>query len=286
MSAVRATPPVISSRAAYPLRRQNLPWRAKCGMPCGRVAEEVTGILKIGEFEPYTGPSERLHAKVANHLGLAIVRGDLKPGQALPPELQLCDMLGVSRTAMREAIRGLVAKGLIASRPRLGTRVREPAHWNHLDPDVLRWRVETTDTETYLKKMFQLRYATEPAAAAMAAINADAEDHARLRRDFQAMVDAGDDNAAWVEADLLFHRSIYLATHNEFFWPIGQLFSFGLRQMFDIAAQGSHRPRAIVEHRDVLNAILDGKPDLARATALTLLGNATVDIDHIRHSRG
>lgn len=245
----------------------------------------VAGILNIGDFEPFAGPAERLHAKVANHLGLAIVRGDLKPGQSLPPELQLCDMLGVSRTAMREAIRGLVAKGMIDSRPRLGTRVREPAHWNHLDPDVLRWRVETTDTETYLKKMFQLRYATEPAAAAMAAINADAEDRARLTRDFQAMVAAGEDNAAWVEADLLFHRSIYLATHNEFFWPIGQLFSFGLRQMFDIAAQGSHRPRAIAEHRDVLNAILDGKPDIARAAALTLLGSATADIDHIRHPR-
>lgn len=47
-------------------------------------------------------------------------------------------MLGVSRTAMRAAIRGLIAKGLIDSKPRLGTRVRDPQYWNHLDPDVLR----------------------------------------------------------------------------------------------------------------------------------------------------
>ena len=47
-------------------------------------------------------------------------------------------MLGVSRTAMREAIRGLIAKGLIDSKPRLGTRVRDPQYRNHLDPDVLR----------------------------------------------------------------------------------------------------------------------------------------------------
>lgn len=243
----------------------------------------VAGILSIENFESFGGTTLRLHARVADHLGLAIVRGDLKPGQALPPELQLCEMLGVSRTAMREAIRGLVAKGLIDSKPKLGTRVREPAHWNHLDPDLLRWRVEVTDTETYLKKMFQLRYATEPAAAAIAAINADEEDHARMSRDFQAMVDAGADNVAWVEADLQFHKSIYLATHNEFFWPIGQLFSFGLKQMFDIAAQGDHRARAIVEHGDLLRAILDRKPDLARAAALTLLGNAATDIDKVRH---
>lgn len=227
--------------------------------------------------------ASKLHVRVADQIGLAIVRGDFAPGEALPPELQLCEMLGVSRTAMREAVRGLVAKGLIDSRPKRGTRVREPAHWNHLDPDVLRWRVDVTDTETYLKKMFQLRRATEPEASALAAVEANAEDHERLSRDFQAMVDAGDDNAAWVEADLAFHKSIYLATHNEFFWPIGQLFSFGLRQMFAIAAQGSHRPRAVVEHRDLLQAILARKPDLARAAALTLLGNATSDIERIRH---
>ena len=225
----------------------------------------------------------KLHVRVADQLGIAIVRGDFGPGQVLPSELQLCEMLGVSRTAMREAMRGLIAKGLIDSRPKRGTRVRDPEYWNHLDPDVLRWRVEVTDVEAYLRKMFQLRRATEPEACALAATEATEEDCARLKRDFQAMVDAGSDNAAWVEADLAFHKSIYLATHNEFFWPIGQLFSFGLRQMFVIAAQGSHRPRAVVEHRDVLEAILAGKPDLARAAALTLLGNATSDIDRIRH---
>ena len=226
----------------------------------------------------------KLHVRVADQLGLAIVRGDFAPGETLPSEVQLSEMLGVSRTAMREAVRGLVAKGLIDSKPKRGTRVRDPAYWNHLDPDVLRWRVDVTDTETYLKKMFQLRRATEPEACALAASEANAADHDRLSRDFQAMVDAGADNAAWVEADLAFHKSIYLATHNEFFWPIGQLFSFGLRQMFAIAAQGSHRPRAVVEHRDVLEAILARKPDLARAAALTLLGNASSDIDRIRQA--
>ena len=231
----------------------------------------ILGKVKLG-----------LHARVADQLGLAIVRGDLAPGEALPPEMQLCDMLGVSRTAMREAVRSLAAKGLLVSRPKIGTVIRPPADWNHLDPDLLRWRVEVTDTAAYLKKMFQLRRATEPEASALAAIEANENDHARLSRDYQAMIDAGDDNAAWVEADLAFHRSIYLATHNEFFWPIGQLFSFGLRQMFEIAAQGSHRPRAIVEHGDLLQAILARKPDLARAAALTLLGNATQDIERVR----
>lgn len=250
-----------------------------------RTAGEPSKIASAKREAALSAANIKLHMRVADQLGLAIVRGDFRPGDNLPPEVQLCEMLGVSRTAMREAVRGLAAKGLIDSRPKRGTIVRDPEHWNHLDPDLLRWRVEVTDVEDYLKKMFELRRATEPAAAALAAQEANAEDRARLQADFDAMVAAGDDNAKWVEADLMFHKDIYLATHNEFFWPIGQLFSFGLRTMFAIAAQGlGHRKRAIVEHGDVLRAILEGKPEMARAAAMLLIGNATSDVDKIRHN--
>jgi DNA-binding FadR family transcriptional regulator len=226
----------------------------------------------------------RMHYRLIDDLGLAILRGEFQPGQSLPPEVRLCEMVGVSRTAMREAIRGIVAKGLVESRPKIGTRVRAREHWNHLDPDVLRWQLEVTDTDIYLRKMFQLRHATEPAAAAIAASAADDKDRESLKEAFQKMVVAGSDSELWVEADLTFHKEIYLSTHNEFFWPIGQLFSFALREMFEIAARGSHRPRAIVEHGDLMTAIVEGKPDLAETAARTLLRNAVTDIARIRGS--
>lgn len=247
------------------------------------LANSVRALEPDLAFGAELGPTvRRVHLRLADQIGLAIVRGDFKPGEAIPSEVKLGEMLGVSRTAMREAIRGLIAKGLIESRPKTGTRVREPEHWNHLDPDVLRWQLEVTDTDVYLRKMFQLRHATEPAAAALAAEAADKDDHAHIRAAFDAMVAAGADNQLWVAADLRFHKAIYIATHNEFFWPIGQLFSLALKEMFNIAALGSHRPRAIVEHRDLMLAIVEGKPDLARAAALTLLGNASSDIQRIR----
>jgi DNA-binding FadR family transcriptional regulator len=226
--------------------------------------------------------TRRLDLRLGDEIGLAILRGDFPPGVPLPSEPRLCEMLGVSRTAMREAIRGLVAKGLVESRPKIGTRVRAAVHWNHLDPDVLRWQLEVSDTDAYLRKMVQLRQATEPAAAALAAVAAGPADHESLHARFEAMVAAGENNDAWIEADLQFHKAIYIATHNEFFWPIGQLFSFALRQMFRIAASGPHRPRAILEHRALLNAIVERKPEKARAAALTLLGNAAADIARIR----
>jgi DNA-binding FadR family transcriptional regulator len=226
--------------------------------------------------------SFKLHLRVADQIGLAIIGGQYAPGDLLPTEAALCETLGVSRTAVREAIRGLIAKGLLESRAKLGTRVRPAEFWSHLDPDVLKWRLELADTSTYLQKMFELRRAVEPAASFIAAEHASAEDHARISGHFQAMVDAGDDNAKWVAADLQFHKSIYIATHNEFFWPIGQLFELGLKEMFTIAARGSHRPRAIAEHGRLRDAILAGKPEAAREAATDLLGNAQDDIRRIR----
>jgi DNA-binding FadR family transcriptional regulator len=235
-----------------------------------------------GSFGPLI---RRVHLRLGDQLGLAIVRGDFPQGEVMPSEFKLCEMLGVSRTAMREAIRGLVAKGLVESRSKIGTRVRSSENWNHLDADVLRWQLEVADTDTYLRKMFQLREATEPAASSIAARFATPDDHERITAAFAEMVAAGADNRLWVEADLKFHKAIYLATHNEFFWPIGQLFDIALKEMFSIAARGSHRPRAIVEHRDLMNAIVEGKHHLAYELSQKMVENATQDIVSIRKAQ-
>lgn len=224
----------------------------------------------------------KVHLRLADQLGLAIIRGDFAQGKLLPSESKLCEMLGVSRTAMREAIRGLSAKGLVESKSKIGTRVRSSEDWNHLDADVLRWQLEVAETGTYLRKVFELRNATEPAAAALAAEYATADDQERIQAAFDDMVEAGSDNAKWVAADLRFHKAIYIATHNEYFWPIGQMFGIALKEMFTIAARGRHRPRAVEEHRNLLNAIIGRKADEARQLSQLMVSNATGDIASIR----
>src|SRR6218665_4056891 len=72
-------------------------------------------------------------------LGARVVGGEWSEGAAIPTELELAEQLGVARTSVREALTRLKAKGLIASRPKAGTRVLARAHWNMLDEDVLRW---------------------------------------------------------------------------------------------------------------------------------------------------
>ena len=183
-------------------------------------------------------PSIRnVHSQVADRIGISIVRGDIVAGDALPSEMQICEMIDVSRTVVREAIRTLTGKGLVEARAKSGTRVRPPEQWNQLDPDVLRWQLETSDVDSYLAKLFQLRCAVEPAAAALAATEASEDDIARIRAGCDGMA-AAKTNEEFVVADIAFHQAIYFATRNEFFWPIAQMFEITLRQSFTIAAQG------------------------------------------------
>src|SRR5690606_17190285 len=73
-----------------------------------------------------------LHAHVMHELGRRIVGGELRPGEVLPREELLAEQMNVSRTALREAMKVLSAKGLVESRTKVGTRVRDPRHWHQL----------------------------------------------------------------------------------------------------------------------------------------------------------
>jgi DNA-binding FadR family transcriptional regulator len=221
--------------------------------------------------------ARNLHHEVAEQIGLRIVSQEIAPGDTLPPELRLCEMLQVSRTAVREAIRVLVGKGLLEAKRRRGTQVRAPEHWNHLDADVLRWQMEAADTGALLEKLFQIRFVVEPAAAALAAEHADAAGLARIGEAFAAMK-ASESPHAFAEADLEFHRSIFLACGNEYFLPMLQMLTMALRKSFEISAPGDHRARAIAEHGLLHDAIVRRDPEAARRAALELLDHSQADL--------
>ncbi len=99
-------------------------------------------------------------------LGTAILRGDYAPESILPREAELMGTLGVSRTVLREALRTLTSKGLIESRPRVGTRVRPKHAWNLLDVDVLDWYSRVAEPMQFALKLQEMREMIEPYAAA------------------------------------------------------------------------------------------------------------------------
>jgi DNA-binding FadR family transcriptional regulator len=157
----------------------------------------------------------RLHGALAHKLGVDILRGIHVSGETLPNEIESSSTLDISRSAYREAIRILAAKGMVESRPKTGTRVTERARWNLLDPDVLRWMFEAEPSEAFILGLFELRLITEPAAASLAAQRRSDE---HLRDMDAALIVMGAETLATEagrQADLDFHDALMRATGNE-----------------------------------------------------------------------
>ena len=114
-------------------------------------------------------PSVALHGQVAHEIGRRIVSGAVAEGEFLPRESELAEQFGVSRQAVREALKVLAAKGLVTSRRRAGTFVVPRANWNLLDPDVIAWHPPEKFSPAFLRDIIELRRLIEPAAAAFAA---------------------------------------------------------------------------------------------------------------------
>jgi DNA-binding FadR family transcriptional regulator len=124
----------------------------------------------------------RVHGPLAREIGLAIVSGRFLPGHVMDGEIEASARRRVSRTAYREAMRSLSAKGLLQSRPRTGTRVSDISQWHLLDPDVLEWLFSGTPRQEVIHGLFELRSLVEPAAAALAASRRKREHLAEMRR--------------------------------------------------------------------------------------------------------
>ena len=111
---------------------------------------------------PPDASQPNVHRQVVDQLGRLIVGGSLAPGDALPSEELLAGQLVVSRSALREAMKVLGAKGLIESRQKTGARVRERRFWHQLDADVLGWRFATMPTQAFIAELVEMREIIEP----------------------------------------------------------------------------------------------------------------------------
>lgn len=205
-----------------------------------------------------------LHHQVIQELGRLIVSGDLATGQSLPREEVLAERMNVSRTALREAMKVLSAKGLIESRQKTGTRVREEMYWNQLDADVLAWRCESMPTDAFVEKLVEMRELIEPAAAAAAARRRTDEQLAVIESAYEAMA-AAEDLDAWAVADLAFHEAVLRATNNELMSSLFSVIESALGTYFVLSARNSANfKNALPQHFKVYESIRRRHPEVAR----------------------
>ena len=229
---------------------------------------------------------KNVHGNTLDHLGEAIVSARYAPGMALPPEPMLCEQLGVSRTVVREAVKSLVAKGLLITGPKLGTRVLPEDSWNWFDPEVVRWKSRTGLTREFLRDLQELRRVVEPAAVRLAATRATAADVAGIEAAYAGMKDAIDHGGDYVTHDLRFHQGLLSACQNRMMVQMSKALGALLRTSFEISTSRPHGPASSLPlHRAVLDAVIARDPVAAERACLVLIDGAQEDIEQVLASR-
>jgi DNA-binding FadR family transcriptional regulator len=218
-----------------------------------------------------------LHEHVIDELGARIVRGEFKANEVLPIEDDLAGAFGVSRTVVREAIKVLVHKHLLEVRTRTGTRVLPSISWNHLDPDILRWRFASTLDAKFVSDVIELRRVVEPAAAKLAATRATPAAVRAIEAALHDMATATDPNAHNA-ADLRFHLCILEAAGNDLLlglrYGIEGALSFAIRLLTRSKEEGESSHAL---HKAVSDAISNKNPALAHAAMDRLVDRWAVD---------
>jgi len=234
----------------------------------------------LGDESDEKSLSKRQQGAVINLLGRAILAGDYRPGDILPGEITYAMSLGISRGAVREAIQGLSAKGMVESRRKAGTRVTPRHRWSMLDPDVLAWAFAGDPDFSLLYSLAELRLANEPLAARLAARLRDKSNLSQLK----ASLNKIEDNV--LSFDLIqvpiqeFHQLVLFASKSEALIALAPAVATVVQWSVKLR-QRSHK--LALDHISVYHAIYDGiasgDASLAETAAISL---AVRDLDEIR----
>ncbi|MDP9423581.1 MAG: FadR family transcriptional regulator [Pseudomonadota bacterium] len=227
---------------------------------------------------PARRKSLRLHGTVARDLGISIVSGQHRPGDILEGEIEASYRLKVSRTAYREAIRILAAKGLVEARPKTGTRVNPREKWHLLDPDVLSWIFMNEPDEHLLHSLFELRRVVEPAAAQLAAERRTQAHIESLHAAVEAMAEHTLATDAGRQADQDFHATLLDASGNPFLVSLSRGVGAAVAWTTIFKQRiGPLQRDPVPDHRRVYEAIAAGDSDAAHAAMTRLVDLALLD---------
>jgi len=208
-------------------------------------------------FEPIR--RSPLYQEIAQRLRELIVSGDLHPGDRMPAERQLAEMLGVSRTSIRQALAALQAVGLVDIRHGDGVYVRKEP--NTLRPEV---NAQLQTSGGVLVGVMEVREALEVQIARLAAARRTEADLDALRDAVSTMEQAGEDGDDPSASDEQFHAALAEAAGNAMLVDLMRQIAepIGLTRRASLARRGQVN-RSSAGHRRIIDAVAAGDEDAA-----------------------
>lgn len=219
----------------------------------------------------------RLYEQIVAQIEARILSGDLQPGDKLPAERELAEQFGVSRTAIREAMKALTQRGLVEIYPGRGTFVTHSASAAMRHSIDLLVRIGHDDGITDL---VEVREILEPEIAALAATRATEENIAIMQDAIDAMDESIDDPETYIEADLDFHLALAQGSDNILIPVLIDTLVELLREHRQQAARvAGALIRGQPHHKKIIEAIENRDPDSARSAMRAHLEQIRYDIE-------
>lgn len=216
----------------------------------------------------------RLPERIAAIIARQIADGRYLPGAKLPPESQLSEVFGVSRSVVREAISRLKTEGLLLARQGKGVMVLPPAARATFRMDGID-RLSQPDVAQF----YEMRAVIESETAALAARRRKPNDLKRLRTALARMARAVADRSDGTQPDLEFHRIIAEMSGNKYLRDLMSYLNSKAGSFIRAAREHSSRSSKLPskvqkEHESIFEAIASGNADAARINSLRHLHNA------------
>ena len=248
MSAVIDSHAGLASSLRYSRRTKSRP-------PAGHAVPGSGSVYKLVR-------TARLYEQIVQQIEESILKGALKPGDQLPAERELAQQFGVSRTAVREAVKALREKGLVEAYSGRGTFITDGTSQAVRQSLDLMVKIGQQDGSTHLA---ELRAMLEPEIAALAATRVQESDLVTLRESVEVMDHAGKDPAAYIEADLDFHLALAEAAANPLILSlIDSIVGMLREQRLKIFRVPGGPERGQFHHKRILAAIERRDADAAR----------------------
>lgn len=250
------------------------------GLPRTKTAHKLFGksvkicmTIKKPKTRVLKSAGRNLHSDIAANIGARICSGEFLPGSVLPNEAEWGRIHRVSRTAIREAMKVLQAKGLIYSKPKVGSRVSPRESWNLLDRDVFAWNGAAVGRKAFLVTTQEFRRHIEPGIAELAALKRRPDQLHVLGEALNKMRSAShaDDIVA---ADVAFHRELLACANNELLNPFAILIEQTLASLFEFTTFANTRQRqAIILHERIWRSVKDQDSTAARKAMQDLIAD-------------
>lgn len=206
--------------------------------------------------------TSRLYEQIVQQIETSVLNGSLKPGDQLPAERELAQRLGVSRTAVREAVKALREKGLVEAYSGRGTFITDGTSQAARQSFDLMVKIGQQEGAPHLA---ELRLILEPGIAALAAARVEEEDLAAMREAVAVMDRSQNDPAAYIEADLDFHLALAEAAANPLILSlIDSIVGLLREQRIKIFNVEGGPQRGQVHHKRILEAMERRDPEMAR----------------------